>query len=48
MNQGGRVPRGELPILHRSLSRDVAVPPADGATPLDRRRLNLRWLCASS
>jgi len=48
MNQGGRAPRGELPILHRSLLSSAAAPPADGATPLDRRRLNRRWLCASS
>lgn len=54
MNQGGRAPRGELPILHRSPSRGALVAPVDGAvlvdgvTPLDRRRLNLRWLCASS
>lgn len=48
MNEGGRAPRGGLPILHRSLSRSAVAAPTHGVTtPLDRRRLNLRWLCAS-
>ncbi|MEE7502021.1 M23 family metallopeptidase [Methylobacterium sp. C33D] len=48
MNEGGRASRGALLTLHRALSRSDAVATADGVTPLDRRRLNLRWLCASS